>query len=175
MHGPCEPRHDIGQDCAIELAEDQPLGAARRAGDRADRADVEAVAPDRREGAGACLEAQGVRRHADAVCRGLLEGMRLDDGLLAIRPGGNDLEVLLLGEDQQEVGRLKSEVRLWLGQRDLMAQYSWLPQPTAGALIGLVRAAADCVLVLGGDNPLLEASSIQELLDETDCPVLLVR
>jgi hypothetical protein len=29
--------------------------------------------------------------------------------------------------------------------------------------------------VLGGDNPLLEASSIQEVLDETDCPVLLVR
>jgi nucleotide-binding universal stress UspA family protein len=89
--------------------------------------------------------------------------------------GGDDLNVLLLCESPDEVSRLKDEVRIWLGQRDLRAYYSWLPQPTAAALISLVRAAADCVLVLGGDNPLLKANAVQELLDETDCPVLLVR
>lgn len=88
---------------------------------------------------------------------------------------GDDLSVLLLCENPEEVSQLKDEVRNWLGQRDLRAQYSWLPQPTPTALIKLVRAAADCVLVLGGDNPLVEAGAIQELLDETDCPVLLVR
>jgi nucleotide-binding universal stress UspA family protein len=85
------------------------------------------------------------------------------------------LNVLLLCADPEKVSQLKDEVRALLGQRDLRAQYSWLPQPTIGSLIKVVRAAADCVLVLGGDNPLLEASAIQELLDETDCPVLLVR
>lgn len=88
---------------------------------------------------------------------------------------GDDLNVLILAGDSEKVGQLKAEVRAWLDQRDLRAGYSWLPQPTVGALINLVRAAADCVLVLGGDNPLLKAEAIQELLDETDCPVLLVR
>jgi nucleotide-binding universal stress UspA family protein len=89
--------------------------------------------------------------------------------------GGDDLSVLLLCQQSEEVSQLKDEVRNWLGQRDLRAHYSWLPQATTGALIKLIRAADDCVLVLGGNNPLLEASAIQELLDETDCPVLLVR
>jgi bifunctional N-acetylglucosamine-1-phosphate-uridyltransferase/glucosamine-1-phosphate-acetyltransferase GlmU-like protein len=39
----------------------------------------------------------------------------------------------------------------------------------------MIQATDDCVLVLGGENPLLEADAIQELLDTTDCPVLLVR
>jgi nucleotide-binding universal stress UspA family protein len=89
--------------------------------------------------------------------------------------GGDDLNVLILCESPEAVGQLKDEVRNWLGQRDLRAHYSWLPQATTGGLIKLIQAAADCVLVLGGDNPLLEANAIQELLDETDCPVLLVR
>jgi nucleotide-binding universal stress UspA family protein len=88
---------------------------------------------------------------------------------------GDELGVLLLAETPEKVDELKDAVRAWLGQRDLRARYSWLQQATAGTLIAFVKAAADCVLVLGGDNPLLEASSIQELLDETDCPVLLVR
>lgn len=88
---------------------------------------------------------------------------------------GDDFHVLLIGESPAKVDELKDLVRAWLGQRDLRAQYSWLSRPTPGALIALVQESADCVLVLGGDNPLLEAGSIQELLDETDCPVLLVR
>ena len=88
---------------------------------------------------------------------------------------GDDLNVLLLGEDPEKVDELKDSVRAWLGQRDLRAQYFRLPQATVTSLVAFVQAAADCILVLGGDNPLLEASSIQEVLDETDCPVLLVR
>lgn len=88
---------------------------------------------------------------------------------------GDDLSVLLLAQDPDQVSTLRDEVRVWLGQRDLKAQYSWLAQATAGSLIKFIQAKADCVLVLGGDNPLLEAGAVQELLDETDCPVLLVR
>ncbi len=42
-------------------------------------------------------------------------------------------------------------------------------------LTGMVNSAEDCVLVLGGENQLLEANNIQELLDKTDCPIMLVR
>ncbi|MGD2078217.1 MAG: universal stress protein [Chloroflexota bacterium] len=91
------------------------------------------------------------------------------------RVDGDELSVLLLCQEPEMVSVLKDQVRGWLGHRDLRAQYSWFPQPSTGALIRLVQATADCVLVLGGDNPLLEADAIQEILDETDCPVLLVR
>lgn len=91
------------------------------------------------------------------------------------RASGDDLSVLLLSDTPEMVDDMKDQVSAWLRQRDLKAHYSWLPGATVSALIKLVKASADCVLVLGGENPLLEADSIQELLDETDCPVLLVR
>lgn len=89
--------------------------------------------------------------------------------------GDHDLGVLLLSEEPETVSDMKNEISAWLRQRGLNAQYSWLPEATVESLTRLVQAAADCVLVLGGENPLLEAGSIQKLLDETDCPVLLVR
>ncbi|UCG26190.1 MAG: universal stress protein [Chloroflexota bacterium] len=91
------------------------------------------------------------------------------------RAGDDVLGVLLLNETPESVSAMKDEVSAWLRERGLKAQFSWLPEATVGSLIRLVQSAADCVLVLGGENPLLEASSIQELLDQTDCPVLLVR
>jgi nucleotide-binding universal stress UspA family protein len=91
------------------------------------------------------------------------------------RASNDVLGVLLLNGTPESVGAMKDEVGVWLRKRGLKAQFSWLPEATVGSLIRLVQAAADCVLVLGGDNPLLKASSIQELLDKTDCPVLLVR
>jgi nucleotide-binding universal stress UspA family protein len=91
------------------------------------------------------------------------------------RASGDELSVLLLSDTPEAVSDMKDQVSAWLRQRDLKAHYSWLAEPTVSSLIRLVQASADCVLVLGGQNPLLEAESIQELLDETDCPVLLVR
>lgn len=91
------------------------------------------------------------------------------------RASGDELSVLLLSDTPETVNGLKDEVSAWLRKRGLKAHYSWLPEATVNSLIKLVQAAANCVLVLGGENPLLEADSIQELLDETDCPVLLVR
>lgn len=91
------------------------------------------------------------------------------------RASGDDLSVLLLNDVPEAVDNMKDQVSAWLRKRDLKAHYSWLAEATVSALIKLVNASADCVLVLGGENPLLEAESIQELLDETDCPVLLVR
>ena len=91
------------------------------------------------------------------------------------RAGNDVLSVLLLNDTPESVSAMKEQVSAWLRKRGLKAQFSWLPEATVSSLIRLVQAAADCVLVLGGENPLLEASSIQELLDQTDCPVLLVR
>jgi nucleotide-binding universal stress UspA family protein len=91
------------------------------------------------------------------------------------KTSGDNLTVLLLGDSAEAVAPLREEVAGWLGQQNLPARYHWLPQATVENLAALIQAVDDCVLVLGGKNPLLEADAIQELLDTTDCPVLLVR
>lgn len=88
---------------------------------------------------------------------------------------GDDLNILILSDDQEGVAPLRQEATRWLRDQGLTARYHWLPQATVASLAEMIRAAENCVLVLGGDNPLLRASAIQELLDETDCPVMLVR
>ena len=50
-----------------------------------------------------------------------------------------------------------------------------MPQATVDKLIEITQSVQDCVVVLGGENPLLRADAIQELLDATNCPVMLVR
>jgi nucleotide-binding universal stress UspA family protein len=91
------------------------------------------------------------------------------------RYSGDDLNVLLLSDSLEESRELKNQANEWLAERNVSAEYHWLPQATVGSLSRLVQAAQNCILVLGGENELLKAESIQELLDHTDCPVMLVR
>ena len=91
------------------------------------------------------------------------------------RLSGDKLNILLLTEDFEQAKPLGDEVKTWLEERDLSAEFHWLPEATAAKLADMVHSVENCVLVLGGDNPLLKAGAIQELLDETDCPVMLVR
>jgi molybdopterin-guanine dinucleotide biosynthesis protein A len=91
------------------------------------------------------------------------------------RSSGDKLNVLILSKSLDETSPLKDEVSAWLEDRDLTAEFHWLSKPTVNNLAVLTQAAENCVLVLGGDNPLLRAEAIQELLDATDCPVMLVR
>lgn len=91
------------------------------------------------------------------------------------RAGGDHLNVLLLGDSADTLRQLQEEADAWLARRGLAGRYLWLPEARVESLITLVQKAGPCVLVLGGENPLLAADSIQTLLDQTDCPVLLVR
>lgn len=86
-----------------------------------------------------------------------------------------DLNVLLISDTFEEAKPLRDEVTGWLKPRGLTAIYHWLPDTKVVTLADMVQAVKECVLVLGGDNPLLQAEAIQELLDITDCPVMLVR
>lgn len=91
------------------------------------------------------------------------------------RLSGDELNILLLSEEYDQAEPLREDVSAWLDERDLSAEFHWLPELSVAKLVEMVHLAEDCVLVLGGDNPLLRAEAIQELLDETDCPVMLVR
>ncbi len=91
------------------------------------------------------------------------------------RASGDDLNVVLLANTLEEAAPLREEVTEWLARRGLSAEFHWLPETTVATLAEMVKAAENCVLVLSGENPLLRAEAIQELLDSTDCPVMLVR
>jgi len=91
------------------------------------------------------------------------------------RLSGDKLNILLFTEEYDDVEPLKDDLSTWLEEQELSAEFHWIPEASVAKLSEMVQMAEDCVLVLGGDNPLLQADAIQELLDETDCPVLLVR
>lgn len=87
---------------------------------------------------------------------------------------GDDLNVLLLAGEEERVEIQQAAVEL-LERMGVEAQYHWMRRPSVSRLTDMIRLADNCVLVLGGDNPLLKAVNIQSLLDQTDCPVMLVR
>jgi nucleotide-binding universal stress UspA family protein len=91
------------------------------------------------------------------------------------RASGDDLNVLLLANTKEEADLLNKEMSEWLKENNLSARTQWMPLATVANLAKTVQAAENCVLVLGGETPLLRAKALQELLDETDCPVMLVR
>ncbi len=88
---------------------------------------------------------------------------------------GHDLNVLLLANTKEDSDLLNQEISEWLKENNLSARTQWMPLATVANLAKIVQAAENCVLVLGGETPLLRAKALQELLDETDCPVMLVR
>ena len=91
------------------------------------------------------------------------------------RLSGDKLNILLFTEKYDDAEPLKDDLSTWLEEQELSAEFHWIPEASVAKLSEMVQMAEDCVLVLGGDNPLLQADAIQKLLDETDCPVLLVR
>jgi nucleotide-binding universal stress UspA family protein len=91
------------------------------------------------------------------------------------RGGRKQLSILLLAETAEASIALQQELADLRREPELKVDFRWLAQPNVDRLAGIVDAMKDCVLVLGGDNPLVNAESIQALLDRTDCPVLLVR
>lgn len=99
----------------------------------------------------------------------------LSAALRLARSSGDVLNVLLLSETLEVANSYRDDVSAWLDERGLSGEFHWMPHASVADLSEMIHSAEDCVLVLGGDNPLLEAGAIQELLDNTDCPVMLVR
>jgi nucleotide-binding universal stress UspA family protein len=87
----------------------------------------------------------------------------------------DSVRVLLLAGTREEADELRRSCNEWLKERDLRADFQWIMQPSVASLARVAQAAGDCVLVLGGNHPLMAADALQELLNITDCPVMLVR
>lgn len=83
---------------------------------------------------------------------------------------GGGLSVLIPAPDGATGQRLEDQARRLLSSRGIAAHYRWLDSANAEHLARLMRHDGDALLIADADNPLVPA-----LLEEMDCPVLLVR
>jgi nucleotide-binding universal stress UspA family protein len=91
---------------------------------------------------------------------------------LARRHGGY-LAVLIVAATADEEYRLQAEMAEWLRRQGLLVRFRRLPEASVSALTQALKAERGGVLVLS--STILHLSPLQKLLDETECPVLLVR
>ena len=86
---------------------------------------------------------------------------------------GSYLAVLNLADTAEEEHRLQAETADWLRNQGLLIRYRRLKGTDAATLARVVQSERSGVLVLSGTA--IEPDALQALLDEIDCPVLLVR
>jgi len=91
---------------------------------------------------------------------------------LAQKEGGC-LTTLILADAPDAARRLQAEAANWLRGRELMVRYRRLIGAGVATLTHEVQTEGSGVLVLSGT--ILPPEALQALLDEVDCPVLLVR
>jgi len=91
---------------------------------------------------------------------------------LARRNGGY-LAVLVVADTLDEEYRLQAEIADWLRRQGLLVRFRRLPEASVPALTQALQAERSGVLVLS--STILHLSPLQKLLDEVECPVLLVR
>lgn len=87
----------------------------------------------------------------------------------------SNLIVLVMADDADEAPHLAEKASHMLGERVAHAEYRFLPTNGDEYLAQLITREKCALVVLGGENRLLQGRRLYQLLDELDCPVLLVR
>lgn len=86
-----------------------------------------------------------------------------------------NLIVLVMADDAVEAPQLAERASHLLGDRVAHAEYRFLPTNGDENLTDLLARETCAMVVLGGENRLLQGRRLYQLLDDLDCPVLLVR
>lgn len=86
---------------------------------------------------------------------------------------GGYLTVLILADTTEAAQQLQTQTADWLRGHELVVRHRWLINAGVATLVHEVRAEGSGVLVLSAAT--LPPEALQTLLDEVDCPVLLVR
>jgi nucleotide-binding universal stress UspA family protein len=85
------------------------------------------------------------------------------------------LIVILVSDDRDEARELQEETAGWLQLRGLRARYQWLARANITRLVNLVIAERGGAFVLPCDGIAVQEAALLALLEELQCPVLLVR
>lgn len=87
----------------------------------------------------------------------------------------SNLIVLILADGADEAPQIAQEASELLGDSVAHADYRFLPTNGEERLPEMLAQEQCSLIVLGGENDLLKGNRLYNLLDELDCPVLLVR
>lgn len=92
-------------------------------------------------------------------------------------PRGLPLTVLILAGEQAfgPPQRLEQEARLWLQEHGVQANYRRLVKVDVPQLTQAVQAEHSGLLILANNSFSFQAEAIQALLNQIDCPILLIR
>jgi nucleotide-binding universal stress UspA family protein len=87
----------------------------------------------------------------------------------------SNLIVLIMADEVDDAPQLAEEASAWLDKRVAHAEYRYLPNDDSENLAFELKREECGLVILGGNSPLLQGAALRHLLDDLDCPVLLVR
>lgn len=87
----------------------------------------------------------------------------------------SNLIVLIMADDADDAPQLAEEASTWLDKRVAHAEYRYLPNDDRENLAFELQREECGLVILAGESPLLQGKALRRLLDELDCPALLVR
>ena len=85
------------------------------------------------------------------------------------------LVVIILADHVDKARQYQAEISEWAQDAQLHVHYRWLVDVNQARLMRIVRSEHCGVMVLPAEGIIFQGEDLVELLDETDCPVLLVR
>jgi hypothetical protein len=85
------------------------------------------------------------------------------------------LTVLILADEESAVREMQTDVAGWLREMGLEAHYRWLVGVDVQQIDRLVQEEGCGVLILPSQSSRLRNEMFLTMLDEVECPVLLVR
>jgi nucleotide-binding universal stress UspA family protein len=99
----------------------------------------------------------------------------LDASIHLVRGKNGYLTVFILADERDMAKSLQTDVAEWLRERGMEAGYRWLVGVDVTRLTELVEEEGCGVLVIPSQGSRLHNEMFLTLLDEVECPVLLVR
>jgi nucleotide-binding universal stress UspA family protein len=103
--------------------------------------------------------------HAQKAMNTAVDLLRYQEGYLIIIIRAQDLETARL---------LQTEIAAWVRERNLHAHYRWLVGEDLVGLNSLIQEERCGILVLPAEVEALQGDKLQPVLDQVQCPVLLV-
>jgi len=115
-------------------------------------------------------------RPALVIYDGTVSAARALTAALAMADGERGLlNVLVVGDTEEETRLGQTRVRAWLRRRRVEARISTMINPTPRRIAGMLRQTGCLTLVIDAGSPLLVGAPGATLLDAVECPVLVVR
>jgi nucleotide-binding universal stress UspA family protein len=109
------------------------------------------------------------------VCDGTIHAEKaMDTAVDLLRYQEGYLVIFIRADDLVTARQLQSEISEWVGQRNLHAHYRWLVGEDLTGLDGLIQEERCGILVLPAEVDALQGDKLRPILDQVQCPVLLV-